>query len=378
MPTAANPNLLEVDWSKIPAPVDDGGARHLQGAKVPDVALAATDGSQVSLAKLAGRVVVFAYPRTGEPGKPSLVGDWDMIPGARGCTPQTCAFRDLHKVLIEAGAARVFGLSTQDPAYQLEAAKRLHLPFPLLSDEKLALTRALRSADHGGRGPHPHQAPGVGDRRRHHHQGVLPGVSARQERGRRARLAARASPPMSAAALALADDGGARHLQRGRRMPDIDLPTTAGSRVNFARLPGRAIVYCYPWTGRPGLPNPPGWDDIPGAHGSTPQAEGFRDLYDGFRQVGAEVFGFSTQATSYQRELAERLALPFPLVSDEGFALARALALPTFATGGVTYLKRLTLAIKDGRIERVYYPVPLPAAHAREVCAWLGMIHRSL
>jgi len=98
----------------------------------------------VSLAKLVGRVVVFAYPRTGEPGKPSLVGDWDMIPGARGCTPQTCAFRDLHKVLIEAGAARVFGLSTQDAAYQLEAAKRLHLPFPLLSDEKLALTRALR------------------------------------------------------------------------------------------------------------------------------------------------------------------------------------------------------------------------------------------
>jgi peroxiredoxin len=143
MPTAANPNLHEVDWSKIPAPVDDGGARHLQGAKVPDVALTATDGAQVSLAKLAGRVVVFAYPRTGEPGKPSLVGDWDMIPGARGCTPQTCAFRDLHKVLIEAGAARVFGLSTQDAAYQLEAAKRLHLPFPLLSDEKLALTRAL-------------------------------------------------------------------------------------------------------------------------------------------------------------------------------------------------------------------------------------------
>ncbi len=144
MPTAANPNLLAVDWSKIPAPVDDGAARHLQGAKVPDIALSATDGSQISLARLTGRVVVFAYPRTGEPGKPSLVDDWDMIPGARGCTPQSCAFRDLHKVLIEAGAARVFGLSTQDTAYQLEAAKRLHLPFPLLSDAKLELTRALR------------------------------------------------------------------------------------------------------------------------------------------------------------------------------------------------------------------------------------------
>ena len=125
--------------------VDDGGARHLQrGRRMPDIELPTTAGRSVSFARLAGRVVVFAYPRTGEPGKPSLVGDWDTIPGARGCTPQTCAFRDLHKVLIEAGAARVFGLSTQDTAYQLEAAKRLHLPFPLLSDEKLALTRALR------------------------------------------------------------------------------------------------------------------------------------------------------------------------------------------------------------------------------------------
>jgi peroxiredoxin (alkyl hydroperoxide reductase subunit C) len=144
MPTAANPNLLVVDWSKIPAPLDDGAARHLQGAKVPDIALSATDGSQIALARLTGRVVVFAYPRTGEPGKPSLVEDWDMIPGARGCTPQTCAFRDLHKVLVEAGATRVFGLSTQDTAYQREAAERLHLPFPLLSDAELELTRALR------------------------------------------------------------------------------------------------------------------------------------------------------------------------------------------------------------------------------------------
>jgi peroxiredoxin len=144
MPTAANPNLLQVDWSKIPAPTDDGGAKHLAGMQVPDVPLAATDGSRVSLGRLPGRVIVFAYPRTGEPGKPSLVDNWDMIPGARGCTPQTCAFRDLHKVLIEAGGSRVFGLSTQDTAYQRAAVDRLHLPFPLLSDEKLALTRALR------------------------------------------------------------------------------------------------------------------------------------------------------------------------------------------------------------------------------------------
>ena len=144
MPTANQPNLLDVDWSKIPAPVDDGGTRHLPGMQLPDVSLPATDGTLVSLAKLPGRVIVFAYPRTGQPGKISIVDDWDMIPGARGCTPQSCAFRDLHKVLIEAGATRVFGLSTQDGAYQREAAERLHLPFPLLSDEKLALTEALR------------------------------------------------------------------------------------------------------------------------------------------------------------------------------------------------------------------------------------------
>jgi peroxiredoxin len=138
------PNLNEVDWSRIPAPEDDDGARHLTGMAVPDVALAATDGTQVSLAKVPGRVVVFAYPRTGVPGQVSPVPDWDMIPGARGCTPQACAYRDLHKELTAAGAARVLGLSTQDTAYQREAAERLHLPFPLLSDEKLALARAMR------------------------------------------------------------------------------------------------------------------------------------------------------------------------------------------------------------------------------------------
>lgn len=173
-------------------------------------------------------------------------------------------------------------------------------------------------------------------------------------------------------------DAGVRHLKHGRRMPDIALPATSGRSVSFATLPGRVVVFCYPWTGRPGLPNPPNWDDIPGAHGSTPEAEGFRDLYIGFRQAGAEVFGLSTQPTGYQRELVERLRLPFEIVSDAGFALQGALGLPTFTTGGVRYLRRLTLGLKDGRIERVYYPIDAPAAHAREVCAWLGMIHRTL
>ncbi|WP_294940721.1 peroxiredoxin [Tardiphaga sp.] len=137
-------NLLEVDWSQIPAPQDDGAAAHLVGMTVPPISLRATNDTAVVLSELRGRTVVFAYPRTGEPGKISLVDDWDMIPGARGCTPQTCAFRDLFAELKAAGAKQVFGLSTQSNAYQTEMASRLHLPFPVLSDEALELTEALR------------------------------------------------------------------------------------------------------------------------------------------------------------------------------------------------------------------------------------------
>lgn len=127
----------------LPVPVDDGGAAHLPGAALPDVALAASDGSVVSLARLAGRTVVYAYPRTGEPGAPNPDG-WDAIPGARGCTPQSCSFRDHHAELRGLGVAQVFGLSTQDRRYQREVAARLHLPFDLLSDAGLALARAAR------------------------------------------------------------------------------------------------------------------------------------------------------------------------------------------------------------------------------------------
>src|SRR5471030_1779451 len=136
-------NLLDVDWSKIPAPTDDGATAHLAGMAIAPVSLVATDDSAVTLSALPGRTVVFAYPRTGEPGKISLVDDWDMIPGARGCTPQTCAFRDLFAELKAAGAAHVFGLSTQSNTYQTEMASWLHLPFLVLSDEKLKLTQAL-------------------------------------------------------------------------------------------------------------------------------------------------------------------------------------------------------------------------------------------
>jgi peroxiredoxin len=136
-----DPTVLPPD---LPRPLDDGAARHLQGMMLPDVPLRATDGRDVSLARLPGRTIVYAYPRTGEPGKATLTPDWDQIPGARGCTPQSCAFRDHFGELKAAGANDVFGLSTQSVAYQREMAARLHLPFPVLSDEGLALTRAAR------------------------------------------------------------------------------------------------------------------------------------------------------------------------------------------------------------------------------------------
>jgi peroxiredoxin len=153
-------------------------------------------------------------------------------------------------------------------------------------------------------------------------------------------------------------------------MPDLALPTTAAENVSLSGLSGRTVVFCYPWTGRPELPNPPGWDEIPGAHGSTPEAEGFRDLLAAFKDLDIAVFGLSTQTTDYQRELASRLRLGYPLVSDHDFVLAHALCLPTFETAGERYLKRLTLALRDGRIENVFYPVHPPDVHAREVLAW--------
>lgn len=134
--------FMQIDWSKLPVPEDDGAARHLAGLQLPPVALPSTADGEVALAALPGRTVVFAYPMTGTPGT-ALPEGWDLIPGARGCTPQACAFRDLSADLTRAGAAHVFGLSTQTPEAQKEAAERMHLPFPLLSDAELKLTQAI-------------------------------------------------------------------------------------------------------------------------------------------------------------------------------------------------------------------------------------------
>jgi peroxiredoxin len=126
----------------IPVPQDDGATRHLAGLELPSVPLVATDGTIMDLSELRGRTVVYVYPRTGRPGENPPDG-WDAIPGARGCTPQSCSFRDHAAELKQLGVARLFGLSTQDSDYQREAVDRLHLPFPLLSDADLKLAGAL-------------------------------------------------------------------------------------------------------------------------------------------------------------------------------------------------------------------------------------------
>jgi len=167
------------------------------------------------------------------------------------------------------------------------------------------------------------------------------------------------------------DDGGARHLT-GRKLPALALAATDGSRVDLSKLAGRTVVYVYPRTGVPGQPLPEGWDAIPGARGCTPQSCSFRDHFAELEGLGvAQLFGLSTQDTAYQREAVERLHLPFPVLSDESLALARALDLPTFAVAGMTLLKRMALVIDDGVISKVFYPVFPPDKNAEEVIAWL-------
>ena len=161
------------------------------------------------------------------------------------------------------------------------------------------------------------------------------------------------------------------HLQPGMALPALALPSTLGGAVDLSRLEGRAVVYVYPWTGRPGIANPPGWDDIPGAHGSTPEAEGFRDAHREFVARGVAIYGVSGQDSTWQGELSRRLGLPFALLSDEAGELRMALSLPTFRAGPDTYLKRLTLITEAGRIAKVIHPVENPAGHAGEVLTLL-------
>jgi peroxiredoxin len=163
------------------------------------------------------------------------------------------------------------------------------------------------------------------------------------------------------------DDGAADHLT-GAELPDLLLPSSQGA-VNVRDF---EVLYVYPRTGRPGQPLLPGWDEIPGARGCTPQSCGFRDHNVELQALGARVAGLSAQRIEDQVEFAERNAMPFPVISDERLDLARDPGLPTFDVEGLTLYKRLALIADAGRIVKVFYPVFPPDRNAEEVLAWLA------
>ncbi len=168
------------------------------------------------------------------------------------------------------------------------------------------------------------------------------------------------------------DDGATSHLV-GARMASVPLQTTSGENVDLSSLAGRVVVYAYPRTGKPGVENPEGWDMIPGARGCTPQSCSFRDHFAELKALGVDhLFGISTQDPDYQREAAERLHLPFAILSDEHLTLTRAMNLPTFETSGMTLLKRFTLVVEDGIVRHVFYPVFPPDRSADDVIEWLS------
>ena len=167
------------------------------------------------------------------------------------------------------------------------------------------------------------------------------------------------------------DDGAAHHLE-GRALPHVSLPSTKGGSVDLGTLPGRAVIYCYPLTGRPGSALPGGWDEIPGARGCTPQACSFRDHFTELTRLGvSHLYGISTQTTAYQREAAERLHLPFALLSDSALEFQDMLDLPVMDVEGDTLFRRLTMICSDGEIEKVFYPVFPPDKNAGDVVSWL-------
>ncbi len=166
------------------------------------------------------------------------------------------------------------------------------------------------------------------------------------------------------------DDGSCNHL-KGMLLPALELRATSGRAVNLAALRDRTILYIYPRTGRPDQEPPSGWNEIPGARGCTPQSCSFRDHKAELESLGAKIFGLSSQDSEYQQEAVQRLHLPFELLSDCDFALTEALRLPTFTADGMRLIKRVTLVLRDGQVEKVFYPVFPPDRNAEEVIGWL-------
>jgi peroxiredoxin len=167
------------------------------------------------------------------------------------------------------------------------------------------------------------------------------------------------------------DDGGADHLS-GLDVPAVELTSTSGGSVDLsAPAQERLVVYIYPRTGTPGEPSPPGWDEIPGARGCTPQSCAFRDSLAEFSALGASVIGISAQTAAEQAAFAQREHIPFPLLSDSGLALGEALRLPIFEVDGMTLYRRLTFVAEAGHIAKVFYPVFPPDRNAAQALDWL-------
>jgi len=166
------------------------------------------------------------------------------------------------------------------------------------------------------------------------------------------------------------DDGAADHLL-GTMLPQLTLESTQGPQSLRALSQELLVLYVYPRAGRPDVPSLPGWDDIPGARGCTPQSLGFKDAYPRFQELGAEVARLSAQTLDDQREFAERNAIPYPILADPELRVAAALRLPTFEIEGLTLYKRLALVVEGCAIVKVFYPVFPPDENAREVLTWL-------
>lgn len=167
------------------------------------------------------------------------------------------------------------------------------------------------------------------------------------------------------------DDHACDHL-RGQFVPSIALAATTGGVIDLARAGRPFVLYCYPMTGRPGQPLPDGWDAIPGARGCTPETCAFRDHQAEIEAFGHDVYGLSAQSPADQKEMVERLHVPFPVLSDHALAFARALRLPTFEAGGMRLIRRLTLIAGNGLIVKVFYPVFPPQDNPRQVLDWLA------